>query len=309
MNYEKPSTLIKKRNILFTLIIPVYNLRGYIEECLDSIVPQLRDDIEVICINDGSTDGSEDLLFRYTKYPNFFVISTENRGQGAARNIGIKAAAGQYLLFIDGDDIIDREYLSEIRRLLEKNSQHEDLEIILVGLRRFDDRTKKFLPDNPYYLTANYGVKGICRPEVLYDKLFEKFGPVFKIQKRDFILRHSLFYEEGVRFEDVVPHVKSLLSAKKILVSDLAHYYYRFNRKGSTMNTSYNLKKVSDVFKFLLQVRQFLKKKGLFHRFKKSYLVFFENQIDFHLQKVKPIFRPFVLMFSKILLIAIRLAG
>lgn len=298
---QKDSTPVKKR-ILFSLIIPVYNVERYVEICLDSIVSQLKEDIEVICINDGSTDGSGVVLSNYCHYPNFIVISTENRGQGAARNIGIKAASGAYILFIDGDDFIDVNYLSDLRKLVEPYLENDDLDLILVGAKRFDDKKKIFLPDVPYYRTANYGAHGLCDQEVVYARVFEKFAPFFKIQRRRFILQQNLFYDEGVRFEDVVPHVKALLSAKKILISDLASYYYRFNRAGSTMNSSYDIKKISDVFKFLLRVREVLKQMGLFSRFRQSYYIFFKNQVKFHLQKVKPSQRPYVLAFSKILL-------
>jgi len=105
----------------FSLILPVYNVDRFLQECLDSIVKQTFNDFEVICIDDGSTDNSSEILKQYrNKYEYFKVITQENKGQGIARNIGIDEAKGEYICFIDPDDYISEFYIEELSKICNK---------------------------------------------------------------------------------------------------------------------------------------------------------------------------------------------
>lgn len=109
------------KNLFFSIIIPVYNAEKYLEECLDSCLDQdiPAEDYEIICINDGSTDGSAGILDRYArKHPCIKVITQPNGGIGAARNVGLDAARGEYLWFVDSDDFIRKNCLGELRQTL-----------------------------------------------------------------------------------------------------------------------------------------------------------------------------------------------
>ena len=113
--------------IKFSIIVPVYNVELFLRECLDSIENQTFKGFEVICINDGSTDGSLSILQEYAaKDSRFKVISQENQGQGVARNNGIDIAQGEYLLFIDPDDFIEPNMLE----IIYKKFQQTDAEIV-----------------------------------------------------------------------------------------------------------------------------------------------------------------------------------
>ena len=90
-----------------SVIIPVYNVESYLRQCLDSVVNQTFEDIEIICVDDGSTDGSLDILNKYASSDNRFkIISQPNQGLGTARNNGLKLACGNYIYFLDSDDYI-----------------------------------------------------------------------------------------------------------------------------------------------------------------------------------------------------------
>ena len=94
-------------------ILPVYNVEQYIKDCLDSIINQTMDDIEIICVNDGSLDNSLQVLEEYAqKDARIKIISQENQGQGIARNNGLKIANGEYITFIDPDDWVDVDTVS-----------------------------------------------------------------------------------------------------------------------------------------------------------------------------------------------------
>ena len=98
-----------------SVIIPVYNVENYLRECLDSITSQTVKDIEIICIDDGSTDNSPKILKEYQKKDSRIkIITKENGGQASARNLGIKKAQGEYIAFIDSDDFIESEMLEKL---------------------------------------------------------------------------------------------------------------------------------------------------------------------------------------------------
>ena len=109
-----------------SVIIPVYNVEKYLRECLDSVVTQDLDDIEIICINDGSTDGSSRILAEYaTQYEKLAILDKENSGLSAARNSGLSVAKGKYILFLDSDDLLSDS--SAVSRLYDK-AEHDGLD-------------------------------------------------------------------------------------------------------------------------------------------------------------------------------------
>ena len=107
-----------------SVIIPVYNVEKYLSECLDSVVNQTLKDIEIICVNDGSPDGSAAILEEYAQKDNRIkVITQENRGLSEARNSGLKIASGEYIAFLDSDDYIDLKFFEQLyKRGIESNS-------------------------------------------------------------------------------------------------------------------------------------------------------------------------------------------
>lgn len=106
--------------IKVSIVIPVYNVESYLEECMESVINQSLDDIEIICINDGSTDSSLKILERYeSKYNNIIVINQENKGLSASRNIGIRKARGKYIYFLDSDDFINIKSMEKCYKVCE----------------------------------------------------------------------------------------------------------------------------------------------------------------------------------------------
>ena len=129
-----------------SVIIPVYNTEKYLKECLDSIVNQSFEDIEIICINDGSTDNSLEILREYEEFDKrISVVCQENEGLSITRNNGIKLAKGEYVYFIDSDDYLELTALEELYTI----SKEKNLDILIFKLINFDDGT-----DNKY--TSEY---------------------------------------------------------------------------------------------------------------------------------------------------------
>ena len=104
---------------LVSVIIPVYNLEKYLKQCLESVVSQTLKDIEILCVNDGSTDSSLEILEEYaSRDTRIRIINQENHGAGNARNTGLNIAAGEYLYFLDGDDYIENKTLELLVELM-----------------------------------------------------------------------------------------------------------------------------------------------------------------------------------------------
>ena len=121
----------------FSIIVPVYNVKPYLRECVDSILMQTYKDYEIILIDDGSTDGAETLCDEYAKQENIICIHQKNQGLSAARNNGIALAKGEYLMFVDSDDCYEQNNLLE--RIAQKTS---GTDIVVFNWKEFQDEKK-----------------------------------------------------------------------------------------------------------------------------------------------------------------------
>jgi glycosyltransferase involved in cell wall biosynthesis len=205
-----------------SVIVPVYNTLQFLGECLDSLLSQTYTDFEIICVNDGSTDGSLDLAKRYaSKDERIVLISQENAGLSAARNAGIDHARGEYIVFVDSDDFAADTMLE---KLINK-ADDSGAEIVIMD----------------YYLYFNEtGKLGTYRDQVLYAELdgkvfnieeepamFQFIGVCDRMFRRDFIEEHGFRYPVGRIYEDVTFCIASELAAKKIALLADHLYYYR----------------------------------------------------------------------------------
>ena len=132
-------------NIKVSVIIPVYNVQDYLRECLDSILNQTLKELELICVDDGSTDKSLEILREYEKKDNRVIVLTQhNKGAGAARNKGLEIARGEYLSFLDSDDFFATGMLEESYRKCKK----ENAEVCVYQVVRYNDVTGKIRYDS-----------------------------------------------------------------------------------------------------------------------------------------------------------------
>lgn len=122
--------------IKVSIIIPIYNVEKYIEQCIESVVNQTLKDIEIIIVNDGTKDNSMKKIEKYLSDPRIIVIDKENGGLSSARNVGLEIAKGEYIAFIDSDDFIELTMLEE----LYNNSEKAD--IVFSDIIFYDDKTK-----------------------------------------------------------------------------------------------------------------------------------------------------------------------
>ena len=207
-----------------SLIIPVYNVRDYLRKCLDSVAAQTYSDLEVIIVNDGSTDDSLEIALEYTsKYPHFRCCTIENRGLGGARNYGMEQAQGDYFMFLDSDDYIAPNCVEVMVAAAVKNGSD------LVAGGYYDIRE-----DGVVLLTYKNAFKNATtslekEPEIL----FNRASACCKLYKRQLI--ENFRYVSKLWYEDMRLTPKLYLHAKKITYVDVPLYYY-VQRGGSIMN-------------------------------------------------------------------------
>ena len=229
-----------------SIIVPVYNEEEYVSTCLDSLVKQTLDDIEIITIDDNSTDNSLNILLDYArKYPNIKVYHNEkNIGQGASRNRGLKLATGEYIGFVDRDDYVRSTMYEDMYKALINNNYPElvTTEIIFVKDDSYANIDLEFLAR---------GKEKIINP--IQDRSFvisESPTVCNKIFRRD-TLKDFYFVEDSL-FEDIPFSYTKYMEAFKVVTIPSINYFYRrdINRGVSSINYREN-SHITDIFKVL----------------------------------------------------------
>ena len=219
---------------MISVIVPVYNVEKYLEECLDSIQNQTYSDIEVILVNDGSLDNSKDICEKYCKEDNRFkLINQANQGQSVARNHGVAASTGEFIAFVDSDDIIRQDYLEVLIRYMS-----EEVDIVES---QFTVHKKEFFNEN--YKEINVIFEGDSEEAVkAVPKHVLSVNPVTKLYRRSVV--EAVPYIEGLIFEDIYSGVGMLKYIRRIIKSDYTGYYYR-QHGTSTMHRTFTEKNLN----------------------------------------------------------------
>jgi len=233
------------KKLKISIIIPVYNIEIYINECVESILNQTFQNYEVILVDDGSTDNSGRICDELSdKHTNIKVIHKNNGGLSSARNAGIRDASGEYLMFVDGDDfLIDNECLEKI----EKNLGNYD--ILQYKMKYFYQKNNKFLD-----------LKNICditKEKTSQEKIYKlicngclSISACDKILAREYILKYNLFFEENLISEDVHWSLHIYEKNPTINIINIPIYGYRKQRENSITNNC-NKKSIESQLKII----------------------------------------------------------
>lgn len=219
---------------MISVIVPVYNVEKYLEECLDSIQNQTYSDIEVILVNDGSLDNSKDICEKYCKEDNRFkLINQANQGQSVARNHGVAASTGEFIAFVDSDDIIRQDYLEVLIRYMS-----EEVDIVES---QFTVHKKEFFNESSKAISIIF--EGNSEEAVkAVPKHVLSVNPVTKLYRRSIV--EAVPYLEGYIFEDIYSGVGMLKYIRKIIKLDYVGYYYR-QHGTSTMHRTFTEKNLN----------------------------------------------------------------
>lgn len=214
---------------MFSIIIPVYNVEQYLRKCLDSVYSQFYQDWEAICVNDGSTDGSASILDEYAKMDSRMkIISQRNAGLSAARNTGLKAAHGEYVLFLDSDDWLEPKALE----VLASNLDGEDM-LCFSGRRYFESSASFHEPDR---LVRHDYASGMdyYNDNALTHRDFAFVCVVLRAYRRAFLLNNHLLFKVGIYHEDNLFTPKACFFAGRVKVIDECLYDYRVRANSIT---------------------------------------------------------------------------
>ena len=234
-----------------SIIIPAYNAEKYIEKCLDSIINQTKKELEIIVVNDGSTDNTESIVKNY-KDKRIKYFKNKNQGIGKTRNFGIEKATGKYIMFIDSDDYIEK---NECEKLYYK-AENNNLDIVICDFYKVYDsgeieqiHTPNFndssLKDNPDIIT-------------------EYLCPWAKLYNRKMIIDNNIKFVENLKYEDAPFVIKALCTAKKIgKVDECLNYYLIHGNSETTVRDRrcFDILKIIDIIRKETKDKKYLKDK------------------------------------------------
>ena len=243
----------KKDKPFISVIVPVYNVEKYIEKCLNSLINQTLKNIEIIVVNDGTKDNSQDIIDKYTKkYKNITSYTKKNGGLSSARNYGMKKAKGEYISFIDSDDYVDIHMYEDMYN----KAKEKDFDLVVCNLKYVYD-TKEVLA------SSNLNNDLLTKDQIKKSYLYIYPAAWNKIYKKD--LLKNIEFKEKIWFEDVeflyrlYPNINNMGYINK-------HYYYYVQRDGAITST-FN-KKLYDYISNWNGIIDFYKKENLYNEYK-----------------------------------------
>jgi len=249
------------QNTLVSIVVPVYNVENYLQRCLDSIIGQTFQHIEIIVVNDGSTDTSLEILKHYAqREPRITLIDQSNQGLSGARNSGIKTAQGEYILFVDSDDIIEPSLVEECLQLIKK----EQSDIIVYGYKKVKEDMS--LIAQPYLENRT-----LDRAEALYELLSLNISPMAcnKFIRTDLLKNNRISFPVAKLHEDVGTMYKIFWSAKRISTTSKSYYYW-INRETS-ITGAITYKHINHMTELLVDKKHFLQENNIYEKYRDAY--------------------------------------
>jgi glycosyltransferase involved in cell wall biosynthesis len=252
-----------------SIIVPTYNVEMYLVECMESIVRQTLKDIEIICINDGSTDGSLEILKQYAaRDERIRLVDKENGGYGLGMNIGLDMSTGEYIGIVEPDDFIPLNMYEDLYRIAAEN----DLDLVKADFYRFKRAENGSMELDYKHLSKNSGDYNVVfnpseEPETLRYIMNTWSG----IYRRSFINEHHIRHNEtpGASFQDNGFYFQTFIYAKRGMIIDRPYY---MNRRDNPNSSVYNKQKVYCVNVEYDYIREILQQnREIWERFKGMY--------------------------------------
>ena len=247
-----------------SVIIPVYNTENYLIQCVESVMGQTLKDIEIICVDDGSTDSSPEILRSLKERDRRIRIFTkENGGQSSARNLGLKEARGEYILFLDSDDHI----LPDALRILYGYAKYDDIDELFYGASvDFESEELKASGNTYASYSRNWFYPDVQNGRDLFVELWNradlKVSPCLQLFRRSFLQENGIKFYEGIIREDELFTLQTLALAERTRVLDI-ELYVRLVREGSTMTQTRNFSHSYGLFICVKEMLKFIEKHRL----------------------------------------------
>jgi len=218
-------------NPLVSIVMPIYNAENYLKECLNSVINQTLKEIEIICVDDGSTDNSLNIAQDFAiKDSRIKIISKHNSGYGHSMNVGIKSASGKYIGIVEPDDFVDKKMFS----LLYKTAIKYDCDIVKSDFFEFSTTSQKYVMTPTHYKYYNKVLNSCNNPEIFNFKMNTWTG----IYRKSFLEKYNINHNEtaGAAFQDNGFWFQTLALAEKIIFISRAFYHYRQDNPNSSIN-------------------------------------------------------------------------
>ena len=216
-----------------SILVPIYNVENYLKECLDSLLNQTLQDIEIICINDGSIDSSSAILKEYSrKDSRIKVINKENSGYGASMNMGLELANGEYIGIVESDDFVKKTMFEDLYKIASKN----DLDLVKSDFyyyTTYNNCSRQAGKIKRRTLGKVFSVKDDCRILKMMPTIWSS------IYRRDFLLENGIKFLEtpGASYQDTSFAFKTLSAAKRMMFTNKAYLYYRSDNENSSVKS------------------------------------------------------------------------
>lgn len=236
--------------IKVSIIVPVFNSEKYLKKCIKSLVEQTLKDIEIIIINDGSTDKSLNIIKDFQKkYSNIICINNKNNGIGYSRNCGIEKAKGKYISFIDSDDYIELNMMEKLYDFCEENK----LDVAVCDYYKINDKTKEknTIKIEDFEITTLNENK-----ELIYNI---NHSPWNKLYKKELFTKNKIYFPINLKYEDMAVVIPVLKYAKRIGKLNIPLNYYVVHNNSETTIMD---KRVFDIFDILETVYNYYKNDG-----------------------------------------------
>lgn len=284
-NKTEQSEIIAKPKV--SVILPVYNVGKYLRQSLDSLINQTLKEIEIICVDDGSTDDSYEILEEYKQKDNRIkVIHKENKGTGAARNDGLRLAQGECIGFVDPDDWVKPNMFERLYGLIKE----KDLDIAMCMPDGYDERNNVNAPF-PYFVDANW-------ENLIDDRIFNwrDLSPFSypmcvwnKLYTKKLFDENNIDFAEGLDFEDHKVIFGTLLTAEKIFFIREKLYVYRYNREGSVLSD--NNRRLIDHMEIFNIVEELMKATNTFNILRNDFLTYKIHNVLYYYSMIKDEFK------------------
>lgn len=227
-----------------SVVVPVYNVEKYLKECIDSIINQTLEDIEIICVNDGSTDSSLEILNDYAKKDSrIIVINKSNSGYGHTMNMGLNAASGEYIGIIESDDFADKNMFEDLYKL----AKEYDADIVKGDWYNYWSKNK-FARKNNRISSA----KTLKLTNSKQDKSLLRINPSVwsAIYKKEFLNKYNIRFLEtpGASYQDLAFSFKIFALAERVILTDKAYLYYRQDNMNSSVKSKTKVYCVCDEY-------------------------------------------------------------
>lgn len=252
------------KNVKVSVIMPIYNTEKYLVQCLESVINQTLKEIEIVCVNDGSTDGSLEILSKYQKKDKRIkIINKQNTGYGDSMNEGIREANGEYIGIVEPDDFVQHDMFEKLYKV----AKRKNVDIVKSNYIEFDETSEKFVQ--------------ICPEVKLYNKRLNKTDSrIFKavmntwtgIYKKSFLIENQILHNTspGASFQDTGFWFQTMAMANSVWFVNKAFYHHRMDNPNSSINNTKKVYCVCDEFKF---IENKLKDKNVFSELQQIFLL------------------------------------